>query len=663
MASVIIDVSASIIYNDSTKAAANATVIQNALNNVSTLTYVQVQVNTPGVYYCNQVVMPTNTSFLLGYGVTHRKPANYNLCMFINKGALQSTPVGDSNIGFFGQGAIDGNAASQTSLTQAVSVITPNTFLYGIQGEISMINVKNFECAVANPYNTNGFFCQYIGTDGYFHDMNPNVERDFIHINGPSKHIVVDRCSGFSNDAFIALNAWDWHRSSPTVGDIVDVRINDCAYYGCTGLAGQTRTSSLVVFLPGTRTTGNGTGTGNVRNVSVDGWEVNMSTAPGTPASPGFAITGDFDQVNGSEYSGVGLVENVRITRGYYAMTNANCRMMVVQKTPSGSPADGQNTLTVRNVVVEQVHCDASVGTNGNIAVSIQVPYNTFNLDGVKFKDCEWTPSNLSSNQAFVQFGNKTVARQVIIDGLTINSSGATAPTAACFINQYSAGNAAVIDDLTLDRIMTAQGYQIPQAWFLLSGGVNDFRSRGNNIVGPNGGADGQGIYLVANTAYIGYGVVSDGYFNGVKAGVQINNASAGGVTLEWRDCKILNQTHPIFMNGAFTANISYVGGMLSTGANLVRNVSGATTLSLFGTTVSGTGAQAVTVVSGTVRITKSDLAPITASGAVLTPQNNDVVNFAGTPSYTGAVVQGGGTGAGMYIYRGTGATGWVKVN
>ncbi|MFP3559630.1 hypothetical protein SB861_54935, partial [Paraburkholderia sp. SIMBA_049] len=141
-----------------------------------------------------------------------------------------------------------------------------------------------------------------------------------------------------------------------------------------------------------------------------------------------------------------------------------------MQKTPSGSPADGQNTLTVRNVVVEQVHCDASVGTNGNIAVSIQVPYNTFNLDGVKFKDCEWTPSNLSSNQAFVQFGNKTVARQVIIDGLTINSSGATAPTAACFINQYSAGNAAVIDDLTLDRIMTAQGYQIPQAWFLLSG-------------------------------------------------------------------------------------------------------------------------------------------------------------------------------------------------
>lgn len=91
--------------------------------------------------------------------------------------------------------------------------------------------------------------------------------------------------------------------------------------------------------------------------------------------------------------------------------------------------------------------------------------------------------------------------------------------------------------------------------------------------------------------------------------------------------------------------------------------MSGATTLSLFGTTVSGTGAQAVTVVSGTVRITKSDLAPITASGAVLTPQNNDIVNFAGTPSYTGAVVQGGGTGAGMYIYRGTGATGWVKLN
>lgn len=660
--SVYNDVSLALTANSTGSAAANTTAIQNAIIAAQSSQKSIVAITLPGVYYINQVVMYSYTSLYIGAGVTIRKPASYAPSMFINYGALQATPSTDTDISFYGPGTIDGNSANQTGLTGGGTGI-----LTGVQGEIAMIGVNNFTCEVRYPYNCNGFFVQWIGQNARFANMIPNLNRDFIHINGPSSHIEIVNCSGYSNDDFIALNAWDWRRSGPTVGDIDDVRIRDCAYYGATGLNGVTRTGNFVKFLPGTRPSGYGAGTGNVRNISVDGFAVKWNLNGITPASVAFSVLADYDQIQGSEFSGVGTVENVTVSNGYCTIPNTSCGMLGITKTSSVAPAsaDGQNTLTVKNMVWKDVHADCSVGSsNGGDPVLIGMAYQSCYLMGLKFEDCQWTPGVSSSNQKFINFANKTPADAVTIDGLTINSNTATGPTAAILVNQYSAGNAAVINDLTVDRIKTAPGYQIPSAWLLVNGVVNNLRSRGNYIVGPNGGSDGQGIVLGASTAQIVYGKISDSYFNGVKEGLQINTAVSAGVaaTLVFDNCQIVNQVHPVFVNGAYSADITYVGGAINTGTNLARVASGAATLSYSDGQATGAGSSTVTLVSsGTIRLRKTDRIAISPT-LVLSPQNNDIVNFSGTPSYTGVNVISG-TGAGLYAYRGTGTVGWIKLN
>ena len=66
-------------------------------------------------------------------------------------------------------------------------------------------------------------------------------------------------------------------------------------------------------------------------------------------------------------------------------------------------------------------------------------------------------------------------------------------------------------------------------------------------------------------------------------------------------------------------------------------------------------------VTGGAVELRKADRIAISPT-VVLKPQNNDIVNFSGTLAYTGVNVISG-TGAGLYVYRGTGTVGWVKLN
>lgn len=660
-----IDVSYRLVANSSAAAAANAAIIQAAIIAAQSSVPNTVAITVPGVYYLNQVVMYSYTNLYIGAGVTIRKPANTTAPMFMNYGATQVTPTTDTDIGFYGSGTIDGNASNQVGLT-AVAGAATNTFLYGIQGELAMIGVNNFTCEVRYPYNCNGFFVQWIGQNGRFANMLPNTARDFIHINGPSNHIAVENCSGYSSDAFIALNAYDWHRSGPTVGDITDVRITKCAYYGSNGLSGANRTSGMAVFLPGTRTTGYGQGTGNVKNVTVDGFNVDMTRGSVTPASDAFFLQQTLDTLQGSEYSGVGSISNVVIRNGYATVPNSNCSL--VNLISSGLTADGQCTTTLRDVWFENVHADATVGTTGTNMVKANSIYNYWYVENLGFRNCQWTPVSGSGAQQFLNWATKTPADSIVIDGLVINSNTATSTLPAVLVNQYSAGNNAVINDLTMDRIKTAPGYQHASPWLYVAGTVTNFRSRGNYIVGSGAGPDTQGIWLNSTTAQLVNGVVSDGYFNGVKELVMVSSAVAAAINLIINNCTLNNVTHPVYLNAGVTADVSFRGCSINTGANIARlgSASGTLKVSFVDTQSSGTGASIITAAAaGAIQVRNSDRiqlpAGLTATNPP-TPQNNDVVNFSATPSYTGSNVVSG-TGAGLYMYRGTGTVGWLKLN
>ena len=259
----------------------------------------------------------------------------------------------------------------------------------------------------------------------------------------------------------------------------------------------------------------------------------------------------------------------------------------------------------------------------------------------------------------------KSPADDVEEDGLVLNANTSTTITAAFQLDQYTSGTASTINNLSLNRIKTAPGYQIGTAWFWVNGGiVKNFRSKGDYIVGPNGGSDGQGI-LISNlaTGQIQYGVISDGYFNGVKEGIDVSNGVTNAATLIFANDQILNQTWPIFDNGAFNLDISYIGGSLSTagGLALVEGSASASVTASYADVIGSGSATTATVSNGTLRLRKTDRIAFSPS-VVLTPSNNDVVNFSGTPTYTGVNVISG-SGAGQYIYRGTGTTGWIKLN
>ncbi|WP_337267046.1 hypothetical protein [Oryzifoliimicrobium ureilyticus] len=606
-----------------------------------------------GTYVINSpLIFSSNTIFEIASGITLQKVNNAvgNHSMAHNENMATNVDV---NIEIRG-GIWDGNYANNNS-----SLVTsdPSNPLAGIQGDTNFIGVAGFKMTNCRFINCNGFCIQFIGSNAVFRDLTCDTNRDFLHINGTSYNILIDHCVGTSADAFIALNAWDWHRSSPTVGDISDVRIKNCAYYGSNLSA---RAGYFLVFLAGTRTTQTGTGVGNIHDVTVDGFVVD-----GTKSSLGannIMVIMDADQLVAGEYSGAGLVENVKISNGQIITLGPEGLLFKKQNGAGG--ADGQNDLTVRNFVVENVHFDCSQGTC-RYPVSAVIGFTALSVNDLIFRDCQWTPNNgTATPQMFVNWANKTVAERIVVDGLKINKNTSTAQIASMVHGQYTTGQASVIDDLTLDRITTAPGYQLPSAWLIVNGVIKFLRSDGVRIVGPAGGSDGQGIVLTSSTAQIVNGVVSNGYFNGVKELVQINSAVSSGnaVTLTFRDCNVLSCTHPVYVNGAFNADVLFNGGVLDTPNNIARVVTGSALLSLEDVRVSGAGASAITLVSsGTARLRRSGRASLAAT-TVLTPQDGDQVYWAATPAYTGVNVISG-TGAGLYIYRGTGTAGWIKLN
>lgn len=664
-----VDVSKRLVPSSTAAAAANAAVIQAAINAAQANVdgNVTVSINLPGTYYFNQVVLPSNTTLQIGRGVTYKKPPAYFASMFINYGALQGTPSVDSNITITGAGTIDGNAAlNLASLTRAqVAVGTINTFLWGIQGDIAMIGVNNFTLSGVHTYACNGFVLQWIGDGLRVENVTTNTGRDFIHINGPSSHIVIENVTGYASDAFIALNAWDWHRSGPTVGLISDVRIKNVAYYGSNNVDGASaRTSGLIIFLPGTRSTGYGQGVGNIKNVTLDGFVYDTTKGSVSGAAAAIQVQMTKDTLDGGEYSGVGAVDNVKLSHGYVNI--ANSLINGLSLVGSGLTADDQGVVSIRDFVLENIQYDVS-GTGANVNTASNI-YNSWFVDGLVFRNSVWTPNSTAGGQSFLNWANKTPADSIIIDGLTINPNTLSGQAQVVLINQYSGGNAATVRDLTMDRIRTAPGYTHVSPWLTLSGVVTNFRSRGNYIVGSGAGSDFQGIYLASATAQLVSGVVSDCYFNGTKELLTVASGVASAANLSVQNCVLNNVTHPIFHSAANTAEVNFRGSSINTGGNLARltSASGTLKLSFVDTVSSGAGAAVITAAAaGVVQVRNSDRiqlpAGITATNPP-TPANNDIVNFAATPSYTGSNVISG-TGAGLYVYRGTGTVGWIKLN
>jgi len=84
--------------------------------------------------------------------------------------------------------------------------------------------------------------------------------RDGVHVHGASDWGVIRHVTGDSADDFIALNAWDWAHTSPAVGPIHHVLVEDCA---CVHAPKGNRPEGCgsIRILPGNRKRADGRGT------------------------------------------------------------------------------------------------------------------------------------------------------------------------------------------------------------------------------------------------------------------------------------------------------------------------------------------------------------------------------------------------------------------
>ncbi|HNX04908.1 MAG TPA: hypothetical protein PKI32_05365 [Opitutales bacterium] len=141
-------------------------------------------------------------------------------------------------------GEVNGNWTGNTSRTGTV---------YGCHGafvfnHVDGLTVKDVTVRQCNMHGLQLSDVHRFRVDGVRFDRQG---RDGVHVHGASERGVIRRVKGLVYDDFIALNAWDWSHSSPTVGPIRRVLVEDCA-----GAAGCS-----VRILPGNRKRTDGKGT------------------------------------------------------------------------------------------------------------------------------------------------------------------------------------------------------------------------------------------------------------------------------------------------------------------------------------------------------------------------------------------------------------------
>lgn len=637
------------LSTNSANAASNVTAINNAISTANTAGGGLVTVSVPGTYFINDhILMMSNVTLRMAAGVIIKKVASAtnNVCLLRNANLSTTRPYGDSNMVIEG-GIWDGNYSNNSSTLAGADTTsaTVNTLQYGMQGELAFIGVTNVTVRNVVIQNCNGFGIQLTGDNLTVSDITFSTARDGIHVNGPTRGLRIRNIYGNTDDDFIALNAWDWHRSGPSVGDIENVAIENCTYLGTSGIRGTYGRG--LKLLPGTRATGAGQGTGNIRNVAVR----NLSILD----SNGVAIMSDFDQVNGAEYSGTGTVENVTIDTCNWRAIAADDAFSIY-KDANGSPADGQTNLKVRNVELRNIKVDCATNGNSN-AFNIRYAYTGLTVNGLTFRDILWTPKTTNGGGQMLNVQSKSPLDAIEVDGVTVYGNSVNNPVV--LVNTYDGTNASEVKQLGLQRVQTANGVTIDGPILTLNGILDALYSRDWQITFTGGSGDNHGIMFGNSLALLKNAVLSNLNLTNPKELFRVGNGATGSLICKAlvRDSTLTGCTHPVFISGSRQADITFRGGNIDTPNNIARVDTSTLTLTLDGTTSTGTGANVITQVSTTtLRVPRADRVSLALNTLTLTPSDGDWVYSSATPS---TVVSG--TGAGQYIYRGS--AGWVKLN
>lgn len=238
----------------------NASFIQKALDKRGT-----VLINKPGVYNCGQLILKSNTTLILGDGVTLRLKNNTNNYLLVNEHWKKEETVWDENIHIIG-GTFDFNKENNTNYNGNIQV-----------GEyigcgIVLNHLKNFSVTNVNKLTNAKKYCILYGNalNGVFKNIRIENESDGIHGQCNLKNIKISNISGVTGDNMIPFTLGDY--TSYTLADEGDVEnISISNIYGDI----DTQQMDLIRFI------GSGkNNTNKVKNVKIKNIKGNTGDLP-----------------------------------------------------------------------------------------------------------------------------------------------------------------------------------------------------------------------------------------------------------------------------------------------------------------------------------------------------------------------------------------------
>lgn len=366
----------------------------------------------PGVFTIDdELLIYSNTTFLLG-PTTEVKMAsgvtgNPSLIRNSTMPSVASYAIANTDIRIEG-GIWNPNFAGNPSMSNnggAGRGAVPQ----GCTGHVLMFGVRNLVLRGMKFRAAGGPSIQAIGEKIVIErplPENPLTQHtnEMVHINGPSRWVEVRDVRCWSHDDIVAINAWDWRGSGPTVGDITDVVIERISM---TAPESAANTQGAIRLLSGTRD-------GNVANVrrvliqDIDGMNSGGNGAVGT--DPTADPSG-----GGTNVPTGGVIEDVTIRNlNRVRLFNSTPAVRIAQ-TCKNWVIDG---ITLNNSNVGGAVVVASTGWIDKLHIKNQVGDKSTGVEGyvtakgyigkLIIENCTWTGGNNgtatlgSSAQGFV---------------------------------------------------------------------------------------------------------------------------------------------------------------------------------------------------------------------------------------------------------------------
>ena len=191
--------------------------------------YVYVPPMPKPLYIDKALVISSGTTLeIYGHTMIRLKPGS-NTAMIRNKKAHYdlSKPIncednGDSDIHIIGGIWSECNNGRYGGNDNHMDMLPEGNFGVMVLSNVTDFSVENVTFTDCTAFGIMAGACKNFLIENIKFDV---VYRDGVHLNGPAQDGVIRNIVGECGDDIVAVNAWDWHNSAKTLGNIENIQV------------------------------------------------------------------------------------------------------------------------------------------------------------------------------------------------------------------------------------------------------------------------------------------------------------------------------------------------------------------------------------------------------------------------------------------------------